>query len=191
MNVDCAFGNSRHRLADRKDDLYETPACAVEALLRVEHLPCGIWEPACGRGAIASVLIARGHKVCSSDLVAYGKGYAGVDFLMETKMPVGTEAIVTNPPFKLSREFVRHALTLCPKVYTLHRLAFYESERRSDILDTGYLRRIYCFRKRLPMMHRDGWAGPRASSSVAFAWFVWDRANPGPTQLRRISWEGA
>jgi hypothetical protein len=42
----------RHPHAERGLDLYETPAVAVEALLRVERLPHRIWEPACGRGAI-------------------------------------------------------------------------------------------------------------------------------------------
>ena len=46
----------RHPLTDRGDDLYETPACAVEALLRTERLPHRLWEPACGRGSILKVL---------------------------------------------------------------------------------------------------------------------------------------
>ena len=46
----------RHPLTDRGDDLYETPACAVEALLRTERLPHRLWEPACGRGSILKVI---------------------------------------------------------------------------------------------------------------------------------------
>jgi len=42
---------------------------------------------------------------------------------------------------------------------------------------------------RLPMMHRDGWQGPKASSNIAFAWFVWDRAHAGETAMRPVSWE--
>jgi hypothetical protein len=57
----------------------------------------------------------------------------------------------------------------------LLRLAFLESERRSAILESGWLTRVHVFRKRLPMMHRVGWNGPRASSALAFAWFCWDR----------------
>jgi hypothetical protein len=69
----------------------------------------------------------------------------------------------------------------------LLRLAFLESERRSPILDGGQLARVYPFRNRLPMMHRAGWNGPRASSAIAFAWFCWDRDHRGPTELHRIS----
>ena len=38
------------------------------------------------------------------------------------------------------------------------------------------------------MMHRDGWAGNRASNSVAFAWFVWERGYTGKPEIDRISW---
>ena len=78
---------------------------------------------------------------------------------------------------------------LCPKVIMLLRLAFLESERRTPILDAGDLARVYVFRKRLPMMHRDGWEGKKANSGMAFAWFVWDRAHRGDTIIKRISWE--
>jgi len=62
----------RHSLAERGNDLYETPAVAVEALLREERLPHRLWEPACGRGAIVRPLRAAGHEVLASDLVDYG-----------------------------------------------------------------------------------------------------------------------
>ena len=181
-------------LADRRDDLYETPPEAVRALLSVEQIPPGaIWEPACGPGAIAHALRSVGHRVYATDLVDYGstdQDASRVDFLLEQQAPdfyIGS--IITNPPFKLAAEFVAHALLLCPRVFMLLRLAFLESERRTGILDSGWLRRVYVFRNRLPMMHRAGWNGPRASSAMAFAWFVWDSTNPGPTELRRISWK--
>lgn len=182
-----ATAPARHELKSRKDDLYETPPEATRALVACEILPRRIWEPACGRGAISHVLMSRGFAVCSSDLVDYGYGDHGIDFLMEHRRP-DCDAIVTNPPFKLANEFVRHALKLCPKVVMLLRLAFLESEGRSDILDGGTLARVHVFRNRLPMMHRDGWEGPKATSSTPFAWFVWDRDWSGPAVLNRITW---
>jgi hypothetical protein len=194
MTAALCTGVGRAPLRDRGNDLYETPPCATLALLRVEQLPRRIWEPACGRGAIVAVLRAHGHEVVASDLVDYGvpvtaPGYFGVDFLLERRAPEGTEAIVTNPPFSRAEEFVEHALELCPRVIMLLRLAFLESERRCRILDTGMLARIHVFRKRLPMMHRDGRKGPKASSAMAFAWFVWDRRHNGSPTMNRISWD--
>jgi hypothetical protein len=101
--LDHSANISRHALADRKDDLYETPPEATRALLKAEKLPHGIWECACGRGAISKILVEAGHAVCASDLVAYGAGYAGIDFLMEHKMPLQTEAIITESALQARR----------------------------------------------------------------------------------------
>jgi hypothetical protein len=181
----------RHSLSDRKDDFYETPDVAVEALMRVEKLPHHIWEPACGRGRIVNILRAYGRTVWATDLNNYGcpNSESRIDFLMEHQRRFDVEAIVTNPPFKLAEQFVEHALFMCPRVIMLLRLAFYESARRSHILENAGLARIHCFRKRLPMMHRDGWEGRKANSGMAFAWYVWDREHKGPTEIDRISWE--
>ena len=180
----------RHTHAERGNDLYETPTVAVKTLLRVEKVPHVVWEPACGRGAIVHVLEQAGHHVYATDLVHYGVcGVAGRDFLMERELLARTQAIVTNPPFKLAEQFVAKAIELCPQVYMLLRLAFMESERRRSILENCGLARVHVFRRRLPMMHRDGWQGRKANSGMAFAWFVWDRAHTGPTTIHRISWD--
>lgn len=193
--MSLSTGVARAPLSDRGNDLYETPAVAVEALLRHVVVPAVVWEPACGPGAIARVLRAAGRHVVATDLVDYAspdQDACGRDFLMERAPPQGAEAIVTNPPFKLAGEFVEHALDLVPRVVMLLRLAFLESERRRSILDRGALESVHVFRNRLPMMHRDGQgiapAARTTSSALAFAWFAWDRRHRGPTTLHRISW---
>ena len=179
----------RHPHAARGNDLYETPAVATEALLRVEvTLPRTIWEPAAGRGAIVRVLREHGHDVVASDLVDYGGLDFVSDFLARERVPAGCEAILTNPPFRLADQFVAHALDLCPRVIMLLRLAFLESVRHTHILENRGLARAHLFRKRLPMMHRDGWQGRKGNSGMAFAWFVWDRVHIGPALLNRIDW---
>jgi hypothetical protein len=189
-------GNTRHALKDRKDDLYETPAEAVHTLLRCETLPRWIWEPAAGRKAISSILEAAGHSVWSTDLVRRGVPgvLEGVDFLMESFAPMGAhEAIVTNPPFKLADEFIRHGLRLCPKVIMLLRWAYAEGAGRSDIID-GHLSRVWLGKERLPMMHRDGWEGHKdTNAGQPFAWFVFERqpATPGSFTVQRMSWREA
>lgn len=183
-------GNAKHPLKDRGHDLYETPEQAVAALLMAEDLPHTILEPACGPGAIVRVLRAAGHTVHATDLIDYQcpDSRAGIDFLMGYEIPSDVQAIVTNPPFKLAEQFVAHARSLCPKVYMLLRLGFLESERRRAILESGDFARVHIFRNRLPLMHRAGWTGPRASSGMAFGWFVWDADHQGPATLHRISW---
>ena len=104
----------RHRLRDRGDDLYETHPVATRALLCAENLPARIWAPGSGRGAIVNVLRDAGHFVVATDLVDHAMNdqeCPGVGFLMEPRAPDGVQAIVTNPPYKLAAEFVRHGLT--------------------------------------------------------------------------------
>jgi hypothetical protein len=181
----------RHPNSERAFDLYETPVEATQALLAVEPLPPTILEPACGRGAISNVLRRAGHIVLEIDIVDYGLGQDSVQDFLNFKLASTTEigAVVTNPPYRLAQQFVRHALTLCPRVFMLLRLTFYESERRRDVLDGAGLIRVHVFRNRLPMMHRDGWAGNRVSNTTAFGWFVWERGFTGTPEIDRISWK--
>jgi hypothetical protein len=190
MALDFSCQVQRHPLTDRGSDCYDTPPEAVRALLEAEHLPNRIWEPCVGRGAVADVLKAAGHEVVGTDLHDYGIGYpGGIDFLMEHAAPPGVDTIVTNPPFMLAQQFVEKALELVPRTFFLLRLAFFESQRRTHILENVGLARIYVFRRRLPFMHRAGWQGPKNSNSgMAFGWYCWDRAHTGPTTIHRIDW---
>jgi hypothetical protein len=190
--LNLGTGDKHAPVGERKDDLYETPPEALKALMGAENLPDVIWEPACGPGSIVRLLRTSGRQVYATDLVDYrspDQDQSGWDFLMETQLPLGVQAIVTNPPFKNANAFAEKALSLCPRVIMLLRLSFLESNGRTNILENGSLARVHVFRNRLPMMHRHGWEGKRNSNSMSFAWFVWDAAHRGPTELHRISWE--
>lgn len=186
--LDHAASSGQHSYADRGPDCYETPPEAVHALLKVEKLPNHVWEPACGPGSIVRALRAAGHAVTATDLHDYGQRNYGIDFLNVADLDVDG-AVVTNPPYQLAQQFVEKALRVSPLVIMLLRLAFLESEKRRKILEESGLARIHVFRNRLPMMHRRGWNGKKASSAIPFAWFVWERGYEGPTTIDRISWE--
>jgi len=196
--LDMSSQSRRHPLSERGLDLYETPAPATETLLRVEKIPHCILEPAAGRGAITRVLQAHDHQVISSDIHDYGFPLHFVgDFLQQKQMPPGCNCILTNPPYYAVEDFVAHALELSPLVIMLLRLAFFEAgsgahrkhKLRAHVLDGIPPARIHVFRRRLPMMHRDLWAGRKANSGMAFSWWIWDRNHTGPTTIDRISWE--
>ena len=94
------------------NEFYPTPPEATRALLSVEQFDSSVWEPACGDGRIAKVLIDHGLTVVATDLHAYGVGTAGIDFLAERKSRA--THIVTNPPygFGLADAFLDKALEL-------------------------------------------------------------------------------
>jgi hypothetical protein len=189
--LDKAANAGRAPTRDHADDCYDTSPVAVRALMKVERLPLRIWEPCCGTGNIVEELRHAGHQVIATDLNARGCPDSSIrDFLQPAVEFVGkADAVVTNPPFRLAEKFITTGLERAPLVIVLLRLAFLESVRRSYLLDEGCLARVHVFANRLPMMHRDGWNGRRASSAIAFAWFVFDRGYNGPITLDRIRWE--
>lgn len=180
--------NTKHRTTgvaiDRenreKDDFYPTPPDATEALLNVETFTGSIWEPACGDGAICKVLAMRGYDVIATDLVDRGFGTSRRDFLMEYEHQAPN--IITNPPFKLATQFIRHALQLSSgKVCILMRLACLEGSERREIYDNSPLARVWVFSRRLSM-YRNG-EDTGQGGMLAFAWFVWDHAHVGPATI--------
>jgi hypothetical protein len=190
--LDRRTQSKAHPQSERGDDLYDTPAAAVQALMRAEQLPHHIWEPAVGRGAIVTVLRDAGRAVITSDLVDYGFPLHFVgDFLAQEKLPTGVECILTNPPFnrRILTKFIAHALDLCPRVILLARLALLETTSRTEILEHRRLTRVHVFRDRIDGMHRANWTGNKARSGMAFAWFVWERDHQGPPTIHRISTE--
>lgn len=78
-------------------NFYPTPPEATRALLSVETFEGSIWEPACGKGHIAEVLKAAGHRVVATDLNDWHYGQTGVDYLQELRPRA--RHIVTNPPY--------------------------------------------------------------------------------------------
>ena len=101
---------ARARGSLRGDDFHETPRMAIKALLAVETFIGPIWEPACGLGAISTILEEHGHTVVSTDLVERGFGIGRVDFLLEQHGLAPN--VITNPPYKLADEFARRACDL-------------------------------------------------------------------------------
>lgn len=189
--LDKSANAGRAPQRDHPDDKYDTHPVAVHALLKAESLPKRIWEPACGKGNIVKVLRKAGHHVVATDINRRGCPDAQRFDFLDLRAPyvcTESDAIVTNPPYSLAEKFVSNALEHAPLVIMLLRLAFLESVRRAPILDSGMLARVHVFANRLPMMHRDGWKGRKASSAIAFAWFVFDRRHRGPATIDRIRW---
>lgn len=193
--LDMSTGNRVHPISERGADLYETPLVAVRALLEVERIPQLVWEPCCGPGAIVGVLRKAGHTVIATDLEDYDcpDSTPRRDFLMEREAPNGCSAICTNPPFKLAEECVEHALTLCPEVYMLLRVAFLEGLRWENKRFRDHLARVHVFAPRLPMMNRSGWTGPlNSNSGMAFGWFAFQRGwafKGGQPTVNWINWK--
>lgn len=168
----------------QKDDFYATPSSSTEALLRAESFSGSIWEPACGNGAISVVLEAAGHRVVSSDLVDRGYGETGIDFLMEWQSR--GENVVTNPPFKLATEFVKHSLRhTTGKVAMLLKVGFLEGIERGQLFDAAPFARLWVFRRRQTFLRNgDLYVTMNgAGGMIAYGWFIWEHGYVGKPTL--------
>lgn len=166
-------------------DPYFTPREATISLIQLERIPECLWEPAAGDGAISKILLAAGYKVFSSDIEDYG--YSDSSLLDYMASTVLADGIITNPPYRLALAFARKAISEVRYVALLLRTNFLESTARLPFFRETPPSRVWVASRRLPMMHRLGWDGPKAPSNTCHAWFVWDRRG-GPLGGCRVGW---
>lgn len=128
----------------------------------------------------------------STDLVhreeKFGIAIEGnVDFLTY-KFNRKFDNIITNPPFNLAQEFIEHALELSnDKVIMFAKIQFLEGSKRRNMFDSTPLKYVYVFTKRVNPL-RNGEEldekGKPWSSTMCFAWFVWEKGYEGEPIIR-------
>ena len=162
-------------------DFFPTPAWATRALVDNERFKGGIWECACGDGAMAEVLRGAGYRVFASDLYPRGHGASGIDFLASARR---ADNIVTNPPYNCAEAFVAQGLKRARNKFALLlRLAFLEGAGRANNIFLKHPpARVWVFSERITFYMKG--AKRAGSGTTAYAWFVWDKSSNGPTELR-------
>jgi methylase of polypeptide subunit release factors len=154
-------------------DRYETPTWVTECL--VPHVPADrvktICDPCCGSGKILDVF--RGpYKVVGYDL-SWGK-----DFLEDDR---DYDAIITNPPYNIAEDFVRHAIRHAGYVAMLLRTDYDHAFGRHDLFIHPK------FSKQIKLWKRIVWegmeinakTGKKAAPSYSHTWFIWDSKHKG------------
>jgi len=129
--------NTKKNSVTEENHLYNTPIDALHSAytggvfdkFKIYYDPCS------GLGKISTFLQNNGKLCYTSDLIEYGNGDQDFikDFLTVNKLdiPKQVECIVFNPPFKLTEEFIDHALTLCDNVIVFNRATTLETISRS------------------------------------------------------------
>lgn len=168
------------RTHDRKTlDDFPTPPWATRALF--EHVlhtrPEKAWEPSCNRGHMANVIKEYVPEVKTSDVFDYGyPGTEQIDFLshFDWGRYHRDMMVITNPPFVAAEEFVRMALDHSLSCAVILRLQFAESKGRYERLFSMSPPDVIAqFVERVGMS--EGKVDRKATSAMAYAWFVWNR----------------
>lgn len=174
---------SNHSETDRVDnDYYATPPKAVEELLKREPFNHYVWECAVGGGHIADVLKQNGFNVKCSDIVDRGYADTEVADFLHTERDKNDFArdIITNPPYSMATEFVKHALDISmdsTKVAMFLKIQFLETKKRYELFKEYPPKKIYVFVNRVNC-GKNGVFG-KESSAVCYCWFVWEKGYKG------------
>jgi len=179
--VSIIGGNHTDGRVDK--DFYPTTPECVYSFLAVEApnlVGLKILEPCCGDGAISKILVDEGFDVRSSDLVDRGYGETGVDFLWT--METDCKAIVTNPPFNLAEDFIRHALESLGVTYLamLLKSHYWHAKTRQRLFNDHTPAIIY------PMTWRPDFL-KRGSPTMDFQWSVWRKSEISGTLYQPIN----
>jgi len=171
-----------------ENDYYATHQDSTKALLEVEEIIYPALEPACGEGHISKLLNEELTQSC--DLVYRGYGIGGSTNFLTDNIIGEFNTVITNPPFSLFQEFVEKALNVArKKVIMFGKLQALEGQKRATFLKTTPLKIVYVFKKRQQPLRNgsviDTLTGKKwASSTMAFAWFVWDKKYTGEPIIR-------
>lgn len=133
-----------------------------------------VWEPACGEGHMARPLKEYFASVAASDVHDYGYGEER-DFLWASGvLRYEFDWILTNPPFRLGKEFALTAIWAARRgVALLVRTAFLEGgERYAELFARHPPYAILQFCERVPMVK--GRCDPKASTATSYCWIVWN-----------------
>ena len=175
-----------------ENDYYATPETATRELLNnFSFLNCEtILEPACGEGHICKTIqewdSENKFKITATDLIERGFGEGNVDFL--TEKFDNYDLVITNPPFKYAKEFVEKGLEVANKyVVMFAKLQLLEGIGRKDLFENHPPKYVYVFRNRVAPL-RNGSSvdenGKKWSSTMCFAWFVWEVGFKGEPTIR-------
>ena len=193
-NSKCIYriiGASNHAANQRQQhDFYATDPKAAELLLAEEAFAPIIWECACGKGHLSKVFENAGYSVISTDIAYRGFGSPeSVDFLLYRDGDSFDGDIITNPPYKYALEFVQQALHVVKhghKVAMFLKLTFLEGQKRKEFFKFYPPKTVYVCSSRL-ICARNGEFEKFGSSTVAYAWYVWEKGYLGETVIKWIN----
>lgn len=165
----------------RELDFYPTPKNVTRALMNFMFkedrfdFNTTIWEPACGDGSMSEVLKEYCQSVYSSDLRDTGYGDGNIDFL-EYSGKVEFDAIITNPPFNLSAQFIDKANKETRAVCMLLKSQYWHAKNRADLFFQNPPAYVLPLTWRPDFLEHERKVGEKKGApTMEVAWSVWIR----------------
>lgn len=185
-NTFVTLGASNHSKSEREEnDYYATRPEDVKKLLDIEKFSNNIWEPACGGGHISEVLKRNGYKVYSTDLIDRGYGDEFFDFFSTKNVFNGD--IITNPPYSMALEFLKHSLDRIKegnKIAMLLKIQFLEGKARGKFYKTNPPKNVYVFSERTYCAKNGNF--DKKETAICYCWFIWEKGFTDDTIVKWI-----
>ena len=182
----CALAGSSLTRKRIENDYYATPYESTRALLDIEKFEGDFIEPCVGGGHIVEILreYYPNSKIIGVDLVDRGYKDTIVSNYFDYTFN-GDFNVVTNPPYSLAQEFLEHSMEQIQegkKVAMFLKIQFLEGNKRKELFKKYPPKIIHVFSKR-----QNPWRngsnvdekGKPWSSTMCFAWFVWEKGYKG------------
>jgi len=148
-------------LRGKSQDDFQSPPLAIIPLIKYLNQKWVYWEPACGKGNLVKALNTRGFNCFGTDLLT------GTSFF--DLQPAPYDCIITNPPFSLKDEFLKHAYDLNKPFAFLLPITALETPARQNLFKRFGIEIIFMDKR----LHYKSASVTSHRSWFASAWFTW------------------
>lgn len=174
------------------NDFYATPPEATEALLLNFPFFGTFLEPCVGEGHIAKTIYQYYEKpIKTMDIV--DRGFEGTvidNFLTHDFKGETFDNIITNPPYTLAQEFAEKSLSILSthgQLALFLKIQFLEGLKRREFFKKYPPKYIAVFSNRQNPLRNGSTVdenGKPWSSTMCFAWFIWERGFTGEPAVK-------
>ena len=174
-------------------DYYATPYQATEMLLDEVKFSGNFLEPCVGGGHIVDVIKKYYPDECVYGVDLVDRGYPNTlvaDFLKYDFLGQKFDNVVTNPPYSLAQEFLEKSMEVVNdggKIAMFLKIQFLEGAKRREMFKKYPPKYIYVFVKRQAPWNNGSPVDEKGkpwSSTMCFAWFVWEKGFTGEPIVR-------
>ena len=188
------LGASSHSDKEREqNDYYATDPNSLRIFLNKlkEDNIClhkNILECACGEGHLSDVLLENGYAVTNIDIIdrGYNKNFMRADFLKTDTEFDGD--ILTNPPYKYAKEFVKHSLDIIKDgryCIMFLKIQFLEGQERKKMFEKYPPKYVYVNSTR-QCCAMNGEFEKYNATALCYCWFIWQKGFKGEPIIRWI-----